>query len=119
MLSCSITCFKNHKTMCKPPQPVESAETALTNEQKPLNLDEEEDVILSKEQLSVLKQNDKIMTMLRNKNLKKIIKDIDSAKYRKSKLEKTMKINPHFKEFTTEILTTLGFIKNNEFVYQK
>ena len=52
-------------------------------------------------------------------NLKKIIKDIDSAKYRKSKLEKTMKTNPHFKEFTTEILTTLGFIKNNEFVYQK
>ena len=55
--------------------------------------------------------------MLRNKNLKKIIKDIDSAKYRKSKLERTMKTNPHFKEFTTEILKTLGFIKNNEFVY--
>ena len=58
------------------------------------------------------------MTMLRNKNLKKIIKEIDSSKYKKRTLEK-MQENPDFKEFTTEILKSLGFIKNNIFTLSK
>ena len=56
--------------------------------------------------------------MLRNKNLKKIIKEIDSSKYKKRTLEK-MQENPDFKEFTTEILKSLGFIKNNIFTLSK
>lgn len=58
------------------------------------------------------------MTMLRNKNLKKIIKEIDSSKYKKRTLEK-MQEDPDFKEFTTEILKSLGFIKNNIFTLSK
>lgn len=56
--------------------------------------------------------------MLRNKNLKKIIKEIDSSKYKKRTLEK-MQEDPDFKEFTTEILKSLGFIKNNIFTLSK
>lgn len=58
------------------------------------------------------------MTMLRNKNLKKIIKEIDSSKYKKRTLEK-MQEDPDFKDFTTEILKSLGFIKNNIFSLSK
>ena len=86
--------------------------------QRPLNLDEDEDIILSKDELSVLKSNNKIMTMLRNKNLKKIIKEIDSSKYKKRTLER-MQLDHDFKEFTTEILTTLGFIKDGVFTLNK
>ncbi len=56
------------------------------------------------------------MTKLKNKKLQKILKEIDSTKYKKRTLEKKMKNDPDFKLFTTEILETLGFIKNNEFI---
>ena len=56
------------------------------------------------------------MTKIKNKKLKKILNEIDTAKYKKRTLEKYMINDSDFKEFTTEILNTLGFIKNNEFV---
>jgi len=59
-----------------------------------------------------------IMTKIKNKKLMKILKEIDSAKYKKRTLERYMDKDPDFKEFTTEILETLGFIKNNEFIYK-
>ena len=113
--SCSIKCSKAHKEKCVPILKEEFKEEKKEEEnQRPLNLDEDEDIILSKDELSVLKSNNKIMTMLRNKNLKKIIKEIDSSKYKKRTLER-MQLDPDFKEFTTEILTTLGFIKDGVF----
>jgi hypothetical protein len=59
-----------------------------------------------------------IMTKIKNKKLMKILKEIDSAKYKKRTSERYMDKDPDFKEFTTEILETLGFIKNNEFIYK-
>ena len=110
---------KTHKDKCQSINDQSTKEKEDDNIQShPLNLDEDEDVILSNEELSVLKTNNKIMTMLRNKNLKKIIKEIDSSKYKKRTLEK-MQEDPDFKEFTTEILKSLGFIKNNIFTLSK
>ena len=116
---CSILCFKNHKEKC-----VEEKKDDLNKKEQnednnivpPLNLDEDEDIILSEKELCALKANKSIMTKLRNKKLLKILKEIDSTKYKKRTLEKKMKNDPDFKEFTTEILETLGFIKNNEFI---
>lgn len=117
--SCSVKCSKAHKEKCVPILKEEFKEEKKEEEnQRPLNLDEDEDIILSKDELSVLKSNNKIMTMLRNKNLKKIIKEIDSSKYKKRTLER-MQLDPDFKEFTTEILTTLGFIKDGVFTLNK
>ena len=117
--SCSIKCSKAHKEKCVPILKEEFKEEKKEEEnQRPLNLDEDEDIILSKDELSVLKSNNKIMTMLRNKNLKKIIKEIDSSKYKKRTLER-MQLDPDFKEFTAEILTTLGFIKDGVFTLNK
>ena len=117
--SCSIKCSKAHKEKCVPILKEEFKEEKKEEEnQRPLNLDEDEDIILSKDELSVLKSNNKIMTMLRNKNLKKIIKEIDSSKYKKRTLER-MQLDHDFKEFTTEILTTLGFIKDGVFTLNK
>ena len=86
------------------------------NNKRELNLDEDQDIILSRENLSILKTNDKIMNMLKNKRLRKIIIEIDSTKFKKKTLEKMLK-DSQFREFTDEILTTLGYLKNGSFSY--
>ena len=121
---CSIPCFKKHKMDCNKKNNNNDIndindKQKENNEIQPLNLDEDEDIILSEKQLSVLKTNKSIMTKIKNKKLFKILKEIDSTKYKKRTLQKKMDNDPDFKEFTTEILTTLGFIKNNEFIYKK
>jgi hypothetical protein len=50
------------------------------------------------------------MNMIKNKNLKKIIKEIDNAKFKKRTLEKIQKKDKNFLNFTLEILKTLGFL---------
>ena len=117
---CSILCFKDHKLKCNNKLNNNNEDKDKQNEEnivvQPLNLDEDEDIILNEKQLSILKTNKSIMTKLKNKKLLKILKEIDSTKYKKRTLEKHMEIDPDFKIFTTEILTTLGFVKNNEFI---
>ena len=117
---CSISCFKEHRIKCNNKLNNKNEDNDKQNEEnitvQPLNLDEDEDIILNEKQLSILKTNKSIMTKLKNKKLLKILKEIDSTKYKKRTLEKQMKIDPDFKIFTTEILTTLGFVKNNEFI---
>ena len=114
---CSINCFKEHNKVCneKTLVKVDKDEKILTNNIQPLNLDEDEDIILSEKQLSVLKNNKSIMTKIKNQKLMKILKEIDSAKYKKRTLSRYMENDPDFKIFTTEILNTLGFIRNNEY----
>ena len=80
-----------------------------------MNLDEEEDIILEKKDLDKLKGNQKIINMLKNKSLRKIIREIDGAKYKKRTLERVMKNDKNFKEFIQDILYTLGFIRNGIF----
>ena len=122
---CSIPCFKNHKENCnkknKDDTDIDLKDKQIENENKvlPLNLDEDEDIILTEKELSVLKTNKSIMTKIKNKKLLKILKEIDSTKYKKRTLEKVMENDPDFKAFTTEILETLGFVKNNEFINVK
>ena len=120
---CSISCFKNHKEKCnkelKDNTDIKNEQIENDNKVLPLNLDEDEDIILSEKELSVLKTNKSIMTKIKNKKLLKILKEIDSTKYKKRTLEKIMENDPDFKAFTTEILETLGFIKNNEFIYKE
>ena len=116
---CSIKCYKEHNLICNEKnleKNDKNEEKEINNNIQPLNLDEDEDIILSEKQLSSLKNNKSIMTKIKNKKLKKILNEIDTAKYKKRTLEKYMINDPDFKEFTTEILNTLGFIKNNEFV---
>ena len=117
---CSILCFKEHKLKCNNKLKNNNEENDKQNEEntivQPLNLDEDEDIILNEKQLSILKTNKSIMTKLKNKKLVKILKEIDSTKYKKRTLERQMEIDPDFKIFTTEILTTLGFVKNHEFI---
>ena len=118
---CSIKCYKGHNIICNEKTLAkndnnEDKEKDINNNIQPLNLDEDEDIILSEKQLSSLKNNKSIMTKIKNKKLRKILNEIDSAKYKKKTLEKYMMNDPDFKEFTTEILNSLGFIKNNEFV---
>ena len=115
---CSISCYKLHKNNCDFSAKKINEEEHNEDEKKisPLNLDEDEDIILSNKRLSILKTNKSIMTKLNNKKLFKILKDIDSTKYKKRTLEKMMNTDPDFREFTMEILQTLGFLKNNEFI---
>ena len=114
---CSIKCYKEHNKICNEKNMVkEEKEQESGNNVQPLNLDEDEDIILTEDKLSVLKSNKSIMTKIKNKKLMKILKEIDSAKYKKRTLGRYMENDPDFKEFTTEILNTLGFIKNNEFI---
>ena len=117
---CSILCFKEHKLKCNNKLNNKNEDNDKQNEEniivQPLNLDEDEDIILNEKQLSILKTNKSIMTKLKNKKLLKILKEIDSTKYKKRTLEKQMEIDPDFKIFTIEILTILGFVKNNEFI---
>jgi hypothetical protein len=56
------------------------------------------------------------MNLIKNKKLKKIIKHIDSTKYKKTFLEK-MLLDADFKDFTDEILVSLGFLKDGVFIY--
>ena len=117
---CSIKCYKEHIKVCNEKNKIkeEKEEQEITNDIQPLNLDEDEDIILTEKELCNLKNNKNIMTKIKNKKLMKILKEIDSAKYKKRTLERYMDKDPDFKEFTTEILETLGFIKNNEFIYK-
>ena len=117
-LYCSIKCYKEHNLICNEKNCIkkENDNEKDNNNTQPLNLDEDEDIILSEDQLASLKNNKSIMTKIKNKKLRKILKEIDSAKYKKRTLEKYMMNDPDFKEFTTEIVNSLGFIKNNEFV---
>ena len=111
---CSINCFKEHKEKCITIEGNDNQnnENENLNHDKPLNLDEEEDIILEKKDLDKLKGNQKIINMLKNKSLRKIIREIDGAKYKKRTLERVMKNDKNFKEFIQDILYTLGFIKN-------
>ncbi len=54
------------------------------------------------------------MNKLKNKKLQKIIKNIDTTKYKKKTLEKMLADND-FRFFTDEILETLGYLKNKVF----
>jgi SpoVK/Ycf46/Vps4 family AAA+-type ATPase len=83
---------------------------------KPLYLDEYQDIIIDKTKLSTLKENQSIMTKLRNKKLQKIIREIDSAKFKKKSLEKMMN-DKDFKDFVDEILVSLGYLKDEVFNY--
>ena len=114
---CSVKCYKEHNKICneKNNKKEKKEENNEVNIQ-PLNLDEDEDIILTEKDLACLKNNKSIMTKIKNKKLRKILKEIDTAKYKKRTLEKYMVNDPDFKEFTTDILKTLGFIKNQEFV---
>ena len=120
---CSILCYKSHKEKCykevKGNMADKNEKIENNNSIPPLNLDEDEDIILSEKELSVLKTNKSIMTKIKNKKLLKILKEIDSTKYKKRTLERKMESDTDFKEFTTEILKTLGFIKNHEFINKK
>lgn len=79
-----------------------------------LNLDEDDDVILEKTNLEKLRTNDYIMNCIKNNKLKKIIKHINSTKYKKKTLEKMLE-DSDFRKFTDEILKTLGFLENDTF----
>ena len=115
---CSVKCYKEHNKICNENKKEKKEEKNEINVQ-PLNLDEDEDIILSEKDLSCLKENKNIMSKIKNKKLRKILKEIDVAKYKKRTLEKYMENDPDFKEFTTDILKTLGFIHNHEFIYKK
>lgn len=54
------------------------------------------------------------MNKLKNKKLQKIIRNIDSTKYKKRTLEK-MLLDKDFRDFADEILETLGYLKNKVF----
>ena len=117
-----MNCFKVHKENCND-EKTEQIYDGLNNEQieghnpnKPLYLDEYQDIIVDQTKLSGLKENNSIMTKLRNKKLQRIIKEIDSTKYKKKSLEKMMG-DKDFKDFVDEILISLGYLKDNLFVY--
>jgi hypothetical protein len=56
------------------------------------------------------------MNLIKNNKLKRIIKHIDGSRYKKKTLEKMME-DKDFKEFTDEILKTLGYLTDNIFTY--
>ena len=57
------------------------------------------------------------MNMIKNNRLKRIIRHIDSTKYKKKTIEKFSK-DPNFQEFLNELLNSLGFLdKNKVFTY--
>ena len=122
--SCSVDCFKIHKNnACSENNQNLDSDQLNKNEfdnsntnNKPLNLDEYQDTIIDATKLSCLKENQSIMTKLRNKKLQKIIREIDSTKFKKKTLEKMMNDND-FKDFADEILISLGFLKDNIFNY--
>ena len=112
---CSINCFNEHKKICIRNEEKNNKIEDNLNSNKPLNLDEDEDIILEKKDLEKLKENKKIMNTLKNKTLRKIIREIDSAKYKKRTLERMINNDKNFKEFVQDILITLGFIKDGFF----
>ena len=112
---CSINCFNEHKQICIRNEEKNNKIEDNLNSNKPLNLDEDEDIILEKKDLEKLKENKKIMNMLKNNTLRKIIREIDSAKYKKRTLERMINNDKNFKEFVQDILNTLGFIKDGFF----
>ncbi len=112
---CSINCFNEHKKICIINEEKNNEIEENLNYNKPLNLDEDEDIILEKKDLEKLKDNKKIMNMLKNNTLRKIIREIDSAKYKKRTLERMINNDKNFKEFVQDILITLGFIKDGFF----
>ena len=83
---------------------------------KPLNLDNLNDIVVPKIKLDRLCENTKLMTLLKNKSLQKIIKHIDSTRYKKNTLEKMLKDND-FRLFADEILDSLGYLKDKTFTY--
>jgi hypothetical protein len=57
------------------------------------------------------------MNKIKNKKLQKIIKFIDSTKFKKKSLERQLEGDQDFKLFIDEILTHLGLLKNKTFTY--
>jgi hypothetical protein len=108
-------CYKNHKLNCEGRDKI--VEDVVNNE-RPLNLDESQDIIVDQSSLEKLKENMSIMNKLKNKKLKKIIRNIDSAKFKKRILEKIIANDKDFKEFVDEILSSLGYLDDNKhFIY--
>ena len=55
------------------------------------------------------------MNKLKNKSLRKIIRNINTTKFKKKTIEK-MLLDKDFREFADEILETLGYLKDNMFI---
>ncbi len=108
-------CYKNHKLRC---QGGEKLVEEVVNNERPLNLDDNQDIIVDPSSLHKLRENTSIMNKLKNKRLKKIIRNIDSAKYKKRILEKLISNDKDFKDFVDEILSSLGYLNENKaFIY--
>jgi hypothetical protein len=57
------------------------------------------------------------MNKIKNRKLQRIIKYIDSSKFKKKNLERFLNNDSDFKVFADEILETLGYLKNKSFTY--
>lgn len=97
---CSLACFKIHKE--------KECEFKVSNNTTPLNLIqeksesektlEEEYILLNEEQKNIIKNDQKILDLIKSKRFLNDLAKIDEAEDRESELKKLRLINPEFNE---------------------
>lgn len=73
---------------------------------------ESRDDMILKRRLSKLKTNSKILSMLKDKRLKGILKKIDSSGNRYEELENELESNKNFNEFVYILMYTMKYYDN-------
>ncbi|KAL4558600.1 hypothetical protein LXL04_036801 [Taraxacum kok-saghyz] len=108
---CSLICFKKHKeTPCDKPVPVPEIDTSIAistiDVDRPCYIDDDEDV-LPQSQLECIASSNEIRDALKDEDLQKLIRDIDSSADARTELDKAME-QQVFRMFTEKILSLVS-----------
>ncbi|KAI3806124.1 hypothetical protein L1987_22016 [Smallanthus sonchifolius] len=114
---CSLICFKKHKEIpCAKPAPAPENDTGATittvDVDRPCYVDAA-DKVLQRSQLECIASNSEIIDALKDKELKNLIRKIDSSADAETALDKAMG-EEAFRLFTEKILSTLNQSSNQQ-----
>lgn len=113
---CSLACFRKHKEIpCGKPEPETEPELASEGKlasapalhvEKPIYVDEPSEA-LNQSQLESIASSTEILEAIRNKELQKLIYNLDSSLDAENELDKAME-NEEFRIISEKILSLIG-----------
>lgn len=98
--SCSLQCFKEHKESCRNSETLQVEASAVEKSAS----DSSWSVRLDEDQKAKLDHSSSIRLALRNSELRRILKEVDSSADSKAALERAMDSNAFFADFINEML---------------
>ncbi|KAL1917914.1 uncharacterized protein VTP21DRAFT_3748 [Calcarisporiella thermophila] len=108
---CSLPCYKKHKeNPCEKPAPPPEPPK---QDPPPLNIPEDDESLLSDEQLAQLEHSDKVRQYLKDPRVCQLISEITSAEDAERRLDRARE-DPEFEAFAQTLIDTVRPFEKNE-----